>query len=36
MALKTGRKAIGFDMVPDYVDAARRACDGLIVADDEP
>lgn len=36
MALKTGRKAVGFDMVPDYVDAARRACDALIVADDEP
>ncbi|HUE86860.1 MAG TPA: DNA methyltransferase [Vicinamibacterales bacterium] len=36
MALKTGRKAVGFDVVPEYVEAARRACDALIVADDEP
>lgn len=36
MALKTGRKAVGFDVVPDYVEAARRACDALIVADAEP
>lgn len=26
---------MGFDVVPDYVEAARRACDALIVADDE-
>lgn len=35
VALKTGRRAVGFDIVPDYVDAARRACESLIVPNDE-
>jgi len=36
VALTTGRSAIGFDTVPEYVEVARSGCDGVIRLDAEP
>ncbi|MGH7824331.1 MAG: DNA-methyltransferase [Candidatus Binatia bacterium] len=35
VALASGRSGIGFEVVPDYVKAARNACDALIFFDGE-
>jgi DNA modification methylase len=33
VALTTGRSAIGFDVVPEYVELARKACEALVSQD---
>lgn len=35
VALRTGRKAIGFDAASHFVEAARKACEGALVTDGE-
>jgi len=35
VALETRRSAIGFDIMPDYVQLAERACDALVLVDGE-
>jgi DNA modification methylase len=36
VALTTGRSAIGFDTMPDYVEVARNGCDGVTLLDGAP
>jgi site-specific DNA-methyltransferase (adenine-specific) len=36
VALTTGRSAVGFDIVPEYVEVSRKACEAVVLHDGQP